>query len=89
MSQYDATFRYFQYFEDYLLGVAGQALELNATSTVSYLSQALAQSICGTAQEFCTGSNQIYNSTTECEEFMLSLPFGQAYQLGLDTLQCR
>jgi len=89
MSQYDATFRYFQYTEEFLLGTAGQALGLNSTATIVYLSQALAQSICGTAQTYCTGANQIYNSTSECENFMLSIPFGLTYQLGMNTLQCR
>jgi hypothetical protein len=89
MSQYDVTFRYFEYFEAYLLSTAGAVLGLNATSTVDYLSQLLAKGVCGTAQEFCTGANQIYNTTDECETFMLSIPFGQSYQLGMDTLQCR
>jgi len=89
MSQYDVTFRFFQWAEDFLLGTAGQALGLNSTATTAYLSQALAQSICGTAQTYCTGANQIYNSTSECENFMLSIPLGQTYQFGMSNLQCR
>jgi len=73
-----------------LLAEAGALLGSNSTAqTVAYLSNKLAQSICYTAETYCTGDNQQYADNAACMAFLLSIPFGQAYQLGMSTLQCR
>lgn len=91
IDQYDATFRYLQWNFDYLLGVGQELLHLNSTAAVQQIvQQKLAASICTTAQTYCVGDNQQYNSTADCFDFLANTtPFGQAYQMGMDTLLCR
>lgn len=90
LSQYDGTFRWLQFQEDTLFAAAGTALGTNSTAaTLAVIGNALAESICGTAAAYSTGANQQYASNAECMAFLASIPFGQTYQLGMSTLQCR
>lgn len=47
------------------------------------------QTQCGAIQIFCTGSNQVYNSTEECIGFMSSIPFGTYDQARSNSVVCR
>jgi hypothetical protein len=89
--QYDATFRWFQYLVDTLIGAAMPLL--NATTpqqTIGILQQALSSGICNTHQTYCTGSNQQYSNFTDCFSFLTkTIRFGAAYELGKNTLLCR
>jgi len=91
IDQYDATFRYLQWQFDYLMSVGEQVLQVNSTAEVQSIIQAkLAQSICNTAQTYCNGTNQQYESEETCYEFLNEqVPFGQAYEMGMNTVLCR
>ncbi|KAL9042698.1 MAG: hypothetical protein Q9214_003704, partial [Letrouitia sp. 1 TL-2023] len=83
ISQYDATFRYWQWTVDFLFQRAATKFHTNSTqATVSVLQSLLAKSICGTAQRYCNGTNQQYGSINECERFLTKeVRFGSAYEL--------
>ncbi|KAL8686413.1 MAG: hypothetical protein Q9224_005455 [Gallowayella concinna] len=91
ITQYDATFKYWQWTVDYLMQAAGKKFGTNSLgATVGALTKAIAQSICGTATKFCNGTNEQYAGPAECFEFLTkSVRFGQAYELGRNTLMCR
>ncbi|KAL8949948.1 MAG: hypothetical protein Q9222_003980 [Ikaeria aurantiellina] len=91
ITQYDATFRYWQWTVDYLIQAAGKQFRTNsAQDTVKALTAAIAQSICGTSQRYCNGTNVQYQSEQECLGFLTrEVRFGQAYELGKNTLLCR
>ncbi|KAJ5124533.1 uncharacterized protein N7515_008358 [Penicillium bovifimosum] len=91
VTQYDATFRWFEYLLDYL--IEGVATKLNATSSdqaVAYVSDLLAKTICATHEQYCTGSDQQYTDSDACYSFLTSsIRFGKSYELGRNTLLCR
>ncbi|KAL8798128.1 MAG: hypothetical protein Q9182_006935 [Xanthomendoza sp. 2 TL-2023] len=91
ITQYDATFKYWQWTVDYLMQAAGKKFGTNSTeATVGALTKAIAQSICGTATKYCRGPNAQYTGPTECLDYLTkSVRFGQAYELGRNTLMCR
>ncbi|KAL8868557.1 MAG: hypothetical protein Q9174_004912 [Haloplaca sp. 1 TL-2023] len=91
ISQYDATFRYWQWTVDYLLQAAGKKFGTNSTAaTVATLQNLLAESICETEEESCKGGNRQYESREECLAFLRGrVRFGEAYELGRNTLLCR
>ena len=91
ITQYDATFRWFDYLLDFL--VEGVATKINATSpdqAVAYVSDILAKTICTTHDKYCTGSDQQYSDNAACYAFLTkSIRFGKSYELGRNTLLCR
>ena len=91
ITQYDATFRWFGFLLDTVITVAGG--RINATSfeqARAFVGSTLASTLCQTHTTFCTGANQQYASAAECFAFLTqSIPFGQAYALGRNTLLCR
>ena len=91
VSQYDSTFRYLQWQFDYLFKLAMPLLKVNSTSAVvEEVSLLLASSICSTAQKYCFGTNKQYDTLDACNKFLTKdVRFGQAYELGRDTLLCR
>ncbi|MCJ1458580.1 hypothetical protein MMC28_008953 [Mycoblastus sanguinarius] len=90
ISQYDATFKWWQWTVDYLLQTAASASNMSLTQMEVYATQKLAESICTTAQTYCNGTNVQYNSTADCMTFLTSeIRFGEAYELGRNTLLCR
>ena len=62
---------------------------LNASTpaaAVEKLTVGLARSICNTAQTYCKGPNQQYDSADECFNYLSQkVRFGQAYELGTLT----
>ncbi|KAL8769004.1 MAG: hypothetical protein Q9209_004921 [Squamulea sp. 1 TL-2023] len=91
ITQYDATFKFWQWTVEYLIGAAGKQFGTNSTeATARFLTRAIAKSICGTAMKNCNGTNAQYTSAEECFNFLTKkLRFGQAYELGRNTLLCR
>ena len=85
ISQYDATFKWWQWTVDYVIGEAMPILNASTpTAAVEKLTAGLAQSICTTSQTYCTGSNQQYSSAGECFDYLTkTVRFGQAYELGM------
>lgn len=45
--------------------------------------------ICPTVMDVCKGANQQYKDLNECNTFLQTLPVGQAYELGQNTISCR
>ncbi|KAL8919211.1 MAG: hypothetical protein Q9172_005084 [Xanthocarpia lactea] len=91
ITQYDATFKHWQWTFEYLIAAAGKKFGTNSTeATVRVLTQTIATSICGTAMQNCNGTNAQYTSREECFNFLTkNIRFGQAYELGRNTLLCR
>ncbi|KAL8954220.1 MAG: hypothetical protein Q9183_007260, partial [Haloplaca sp. 2 TL-2023] len=87
ISQYDATFRYWQWTVDYLLEAAGKRFGTNSTAaTVVALQNLLAESICQTEEESCKDGNKQYDSKAECLDFLTKrIRFGAAYELGMSS----
>ncbi|KAJ5462458.1 hypothetical protein N7530_010663 [Penicillium desertorum] len=89
--QYDATFRWFGFLLDTIISTAGS--RTNATTpdkAKALVANLLASSLCQTHQTYCNGTNQQYSSPAECFDFLTqSVRFGQAYELGRNTLLCR
>lgn len=82
--QYDATYRWFANLLDTTLDL------IPGDDPISYLTDALATSICTTTQRYCTGNNVQYGSFDECHATLTEgKRFGKAYELGADTLMCR
>ncbi|KAL8659976.1 MAG: hypothetical protein Q9226_000139 [Calogaya cf. arnoldii] len=91
ITQYDATFKYWQWTVDYLIGAAGVKFGTKTPgATTRALTKAIAKSICGTAMKSCNGTNAQYTSSEECYHFLTrKVRFGKAYELGKNTLLCR
>lgn len=89
--QYSATFKYWQWAVDTLISGAQESLGLpTPEKTVAFLTGAIAQNICDTAQTNCKGDNEQYTSNNDCLAFLTQkIRFGQAYELGRNTLLCR
>lgn len=89
--QYDATFRWFDWLLDEILAAAASKIQAKSTDeAVQFVTKTLANSICKTAQEHCTGANQQYANVNECLQFLTEKTrFGKAYELGQNTLLCR
>lgn len=91
ISQYDVTFKWFTWLLDFLLETIGKKINAEPPEQVlEYVSDLLAKSVCATHERHCNGSNQQFENTTSCYDFMTkSIPFGKGYQLGGNTLLCR
>lgn len=88
ISQYDATFKWWQWTVDYVIGEAMPKLNASTpTAAVEKLTAGLAKSICTTAQTYCNGTNQQYKSAGECYDYLTKkVRFGQSYELGTSSL---
>ncbi|OJK00937.1 hypothetical protein ASPACDRAFT_42437 [Aspergillus aculeatus ATCC 16872] len=90
IEQYDATFRWFGFLVDTLVGALAQQINGTATEATAYLTQLLANQICETHDSYCTGANQQYADKATCYAFLTqSIPLGKDYELGRNTLLCR
>lgn len=89
--QYDATFRWFQYLFDTLIGIAMPIFGATTpTQMVGIFQQLIAGGICNTHQSYCNGTNVQYDSYDSCFSFLTEqIRFGAAYELGMNTLVCR
>ncbi|PYH44287.1 uncharacterized protein BP01DRAFT_374860 [Aspergillus saccharolyticus JOP 1030-1] len=88
--QYDATFRWFGFLIDTLVGALATQLNATTTTATTYLTDLLAKQICETHAQYCTGSNQQYTDSETCYAFLTQdIPLGKDYELGRDTLLCR
>lgn len=94
---YDTVLRRWDEFFDYVLPfLAPQiAVELNerynytTTNTTELLMYKTATDVCEKSTQYCTGSNQVYESNGACMEFMTALPFGEPWAGGFDNGWCR
>ena len=83
VSQYDATFKWWQWTVDYLLQTAAAASNQTLPAIEKYVTQQLANSICNTAQTYCNGTNAQYTSQNDCMNFLgKETRLGEAYELG-------
>lgn len=84
ISQYDATFVWWDWAFATLLEAAAPALGAKSQmETLQKLTGKLAQSICKTASDFCTGDNKQYESEQECQGYLTKqVRFGAPYELG-------
>ncbi|BAE57592.1 unnamed protein product [Aspergillus oryzae] len=91
VTQYDATFRWFDWFVKTLFEAA--AVKFNTTDPIvvkSTLTELLAKAICETSDKYCTGDNKQYDSQEQCMQVLTKEKrFGDPYELGRDTLLCR
>ncbi|KAL8932765.1 MAG: hypothetical protein Q9211_006136 [Gyalolechia sp. 1 TL-2023] len=91
ISQYDATFKHWQWTVDYLFQAAGKKFGTDTkNATVGVLQEAIAKSICQTSMAHCKGNSSQYPSSDECFTYLTKeVRFGEAYELGKNTLLCR
>ncbi|QDS72133.1 hypothetical protein FKW77_003971 [Venturia effusa] len=92
ISQYDATFRYVEYYLETILTLGARVLKATSPQmAMMNLQKILANNICETAQNCCTGANTQYASYNACYEFLTSgiVPLGRPYQGGRNTVFCR
>ena len=89
LSQYDVTFKWWQWTVDYLLGTAAHALNMTSSETTAYVTQKLVGSICDTSMTYCNSTvkglskEDMYQSADECKGFLTKqVRFGEAYELG-------
>jgi hypothetical protein len=91
ITQYDATFKWFGFLLDTLL--AETAIRINATSpaqAIAFLTKTFATSLCETHTTYCHDQNQQYTDSASCFSFLTEqIRFGQAFELGRNTLLCR
>ena len=87
IEQYDITFRWFAWLFQSILDSMHQD---NSTNGGVNLPLLMAQQICQTALDHCTGSQTQYSSCDECQNFLTNdIRFGVSYELGGNTLLCR
>lgn len=84
ISQYDATFVWWDWAVTTLFQAAAPLFKANSTATVqTAIQQALAKSICGTATQYCNGTNVQYKSADQCyQQLTTQVRFGQPWELG-------
>ncbi|KAJ4490566.1 hypothetical protein J3R30DRAFT_3694241 [Lentinula aciculospora] len=90
---YDATLRRWSEFFTYLVPLIApqiaQELNYTTTNTTELISMKTAVDVCGMSTEYCTGTNQVYDSNDACMEFMTQIPFGNPWEGGMDNGWCR
>lgn len=91
MTQYDGTFKYWQWLQDYVVQTAMPLIGAStATQAVSTLTTVLASQICTTAQTYCNGTNTQYADFPTCYGYLTTqVRWGAAYEFGRNTLLCR
>ena len=82
ISQYDATFKWWQWTVDYLLQTAAKASNQTVPDLEKSVTKLLTSSICNTAQTYCNGTNTQYKSEKDCAQFLGKIRLGEAYELG-------
>ena len=84
ISQYDATFVWWDWAFASLLEAAAPVLRVKSKPEIlKLLTGKLAQSICKTATDHCTGNNKQYESEQECQQYLTQkVRFGAPYELG-------
>lgn len=89
--QYDATFRWFQYLFDTLIAIAMKKFGVpTQEQMIATFQNQIAQGIYNNHELHCKDVNVQYKSTEACMDFLTEQTrFGQAYELGADTLVCR
>ncbi|OGM50052.1 hypothetical protein ABOM_001327 [Aspergillus bombycis] len=91
VTQYDATFRWFDWFVKTLFDAA--AVKFNTTDPVvvkKNLTELLAEAICETSDKYCKDKNKQYDNHQHCKDVLTKEKrFGDPYELGRDTLLCR
>ena len=87
ISQYDATFVWWDWAVATLLQAAAPVFGANSTAATEHkLQQALAKSICDTATQYCTGANVQYLRASQCFDFLTTeVRFGQPWELGTSS----
>lgn len=84
ITQYDATFKWWDWAVDHMLDTIAQAKNYTLPQTVGVATQGLANSICQTATTFCNGTNAQYSSMNDCMNFLTKqIRFGKPYELGI------
>ncbi|CZR57617.1 uncharacterized protein PAC_07506 [Phialocephala subalpina] len=91
LTQYDASFKYWQWMVDTVIAAAAPLLNTTTpAATVAALTSGLAASVCATSTQYCTGTNLQYANNTACLQYLTQdIRFGEAYELGRNTLLCR
>lgn len=91
LSQYDAVFKWLDW--QFTTLIAAGAVLLGTTNTTvvqETITNLVAESICTTEVEYCVGDLQQYADKDACLSFLTTqVPFGEAWQLGMNTLVCR
>lgn len=86
VKQYDITFRWY---ESLFQNIINSIQQQTPLSSQAALSQQLAQEVCQTALDYCTGSNEQYSSC-DCQNFLVNeVRFGASHEFGGNTLLCR
>lgn len=91
ISQYDATFKWWQWTVDYVLQTAAAAQKMTLAQITVLAQQKLAASICSTSTTYCnatvTDARNLYKSTEECETYLTEdVRLGEAYELGMPLI---
>lgn len=91
ISQYDVTFRRFDWQFDWLLSIGQADLGINSTAAMAAeVTALLATSVCETASLYCNGTNLQYTDFDSCYAYLTEdVRLGSSYQLGMNTLLCR
>jgi hypothetical protein len=91
VSQYDVTFRWFDFLQASIIERAMQMLNISSVADViSFFTLKFATAICDTHDKYCTGSNKQYVNHAACMDFLThQIRFGASFELGRNTLQCR
>lgn len=91
LAQYDATFRWFDFLLATMVESTMAAMNVtNRTRVIDYLQQKLANSVCKVHETHCNGTNQQHANYTQCMRTLTDeIRFGQAFELGANTLLCR
>ncbi len=93
IAEYDAVFRNFDRAYEITNQVAQKKLKesfplLPVTGEEIFKDLAI-ESICKIHDEHCTGDNQQYRSFAECFAFLKTIPIGEGYSGGRNTIFCR
>ena len=91
ITAYSATFKYWQWAVDTLIGSVQKLLGVDTPEqAIAFLTGAIADGICSTHDDSCSGTNLQYSSKKECMTFLTkTIRFGKAYEMGRNTLLCR
>ena len=91
IEQYDVTFKYWSWLMDYVITTIAPRIGANSSAqAIQILTGALANSICSTEEQFCTGENKQYDSKDACMAFLTqNVRFGQPFEMGQNTIGCR
>ncbi|KJZ69617.1 hypothetical protein HIM_11005 [Hirsutella minnesotensis 3608] len=91
ISQYDASFRWFDFFLDAVIAAAAKKLHsTNMTEVQAIIATKVAEEICKTSETYCLeGKREHYGSRKECMNLLKEIRFGRPFELGMNTLLCR